>query len=372
MKRYRVQSAAFLALILSSILGMSANQIPQHPGVAAYAEFKPETLEQHATPVSSEVAQWLEKRKRLLGLMVLLPASLSRYPEYWQLVHGELQQHGLENLSPHNYVVKFTPAVGQEAHVLKIAGPINRISEIMSANEYYGAAVLSLQSYLQELKKRAHENNEPFVPANFKRLARLIHPVIVTAEELNELNVVDTFQTVSRLPIYLVCKRVIEQRGLQEVFLPHMTVVKLDESKKHSDDNSVVIQRFIENIEPLTEHNKDAVSDQAIKEVTILICNAGLWSLQNTHITKEGKVMLIGTEEPNNEKPQQAFFQNESKFNWNVRSGLHHWASFFKGDAEKIQLIFDTAKEEGALEWLSATHTQAGVKQLEADFANLK
>ena len=194
----------------------------------------------------------------------------------------------------------------------------------------------------------------------------LIEVPLVKDHQLNNIN---EYQNVSRIPNWLVARNALQaaesiENGFdKEIALPEqmyfwdirdITCPTQDSGEKLNDRNFLILTHKV-NLAPAKEnvqhwHNMSENQKQAIK---YLVINGKLWDISqnNINFTLDGRFAYLDTEQPNKSQRENFFAKSLSKELWNAHAGLASLDEllgydFAKADDEAILSARETLMAE--------------------------
>jgi len=158
----------------------------------------------------------------------------------------------------------------------------------------------------------------------------------------------ETFQTVSRLAIYLRAKEAIEKFNLNKIQIPRTYLIGLDERLpgQANDFNSIVIQEKMPHAISIvqliiTNDGFASISAEAVRQLAILTIYAALWDLHtgNLFFDISARTFVISDfEQENTSNPLYFFNKKEDEPLRLGRFGLTHINQLFSGEPHLFQI----------------------------------
>lgn len=234
--------------------------------------------------LESALESWHKDNQDVWKACVEQPGSVTEYKKKVLSIAQVMQNKKLSSLAPHNIIFAFPNA---SQYLLKISGPINRLClQVANQDQPYG-----------------------------------------------RVDLIDPKKTV---PTYQTSSRVFGSMKLQDAKKHH----KLDEigvvkkyvwspTKSCDDESCVVVEQSLKDSTLLKQYSHreldELLTEKRIGQLLLAVKSAGLWNLtsDNIALTKETKkLVVVDTEQPNTMKPSQQFNQDESRYLFNVNSGV--------------------------------------------------
>lgn len=235
------------------------------------------------------VQQWKERNKLFLKQLMHIYYPNSACNRDHVLAKETLREYGVENLGRNNYVF-ILPDDPQL--VVQIAGKIHRQCSIRAS--YYG--------------KGAQE---------------------ASAQELDALDKVQTYLTVSRYTHGLLLQELLEEIGDTYLYFPRTYLVPLYEGVQQyllTDDTAFVVQeKYTGNPQRLATHPHLMLHMEtpALHTVALAIQRAGLWNIQNQLMINENdQFVLANVQQEDSARPQWFFHKKNKEYEMNITEGF--------------------------------------------------
>lgn len=276
-----------------------------------------ESLASYASKVPDVAAQlWIDEHNDLLTYLARMPHPLSTWPDKYQNGNWHLHQQGIKNYGFTNYIFK----IPHTNFWVQIGGPKHRIRNIYSYNTHQNS-----YWYTEIFRHWEFRNN--FL--------------------LDALEIVPTYQTISRFANYLLLKEAIENLTCNHIRIAPTYLVHIAHfGYLLCDDHYVVVQEHIPNLVRI----KDApdrihkIGNTALTELFQVICNTGYWNIRNgLYIDQDNNLVLLDYEQRNIENPEDFFCKDRHAFEQCVINGIKELANIhLKPYSQKkyTQLLF--------------------------------
>jgi len=247
----------------------------------------------------AKINDWLLQEKDLVASLVVQNGALIDCGVLQKKNNELLKAKGIINYARTNYVF-VCPA--QPNYMIKISGPLNRLVNIVSAN---------------------NKSTKTITDDEIKALKRIV-----------------THQTISSLPTYYLYLRLNKILSLKHVYIPKTYLLKLPQaSDVLADTNYVIVQERVELLQkPVIAEQLKKLNNDQIKELVAVIACCGLWDIKGKiHIDKKGRLVIVDLEQPNVSNSLKGFnIQEKDRFYHNVQCGLDSLMDMFKNKADLI------------------------------------
>lgn len=274
-----------LLMVISSLYAKETAERVSCVGCPAHIQKAVEVF--WATPANRE----------LIGKLTELRHPLSQVSEHHRENNAALKQAGYPNITDKNYIFVLEP----EVCVGVVAGPHNRRWNLLYRSD----------PNTNHHKKAAENDNN------------------IDAEIWDGLEIVPTYQTVSRAQAYLRAQKYIQEHNINSVCIPGTYIVHFGTEDFINDNTSFVVQEFVPGI---FKRIKDCpeflahVTTEQMDELLHVICEMGHWSGDIVFNTASEpttiQFIIFDLEQPNNSNPDDYPYLNQEKNQWNIIEGI--------------------------------------------------
>ncbi|MGE0009752.1 MAG: hypothetical protein AB7S89_02970 [Candidatus Babeliales bacterium] len=242
---------------------------------------------------------WITENQDLLIYLARTPYPLSTWQEKYTNGNWHLFKHGIKNHAYTNFVFQ----IPHNDYWVQIAGPKHRIRNIYAyntrANSYWYA----------EIAKHWEFRNSTLI---------------------DKLEIVPTYQTISRYAYYLLLEKALEHFSCTHIRIAPTYLVHIAHySTLLSDENYIVVQEHIPDLVHLKNapHCIKDISKEAIIELFNIICATGYWNVKNgIYVDPDNNLVLLDYEQRNIENPEDFFYKDLRSFEECVYNGLYELA----------------------------------------------
>ncbi len=262
----------------------------------------------------AKVRTWISSVRPILHELMKLERPLLKMP----FVNPDLSQCGyfspqiinrvlkreqhLRNMSTNNYIFD----VPGTNYVAQIAGRENRVTNLLAANDP-DQEELTLTDAPQAMWDRV--------------ITKWPH----------------TYQTVSRLAVYLRAKEAIERFNLDKIKIPRTYLVGLNGNlpREATDDNSIVIQEKRPNAKPvikLAPNEYRSITPEAVRQLAIVTIYAALWDMYWDNVlfdVSTGLFVISDFEQPKISNPCYFFLKRDADALKQIFFGLENIDNLF-------------------------------------------
>jgi len=217
-----------------------------------------------------------------LNQLIFMPYPLVAYRTMMQINNRALTTNNIENLgSTGNYIFE----VPNANCLIKIAGLPNRVCTLIKST-----------------------GTDPYDKSGLQKL------------DLNKIEHVSTYQTISRIAYFLSMMNVLNDKGLvkHQIIVPKTYLLPIPgRANTVSDDNFFVVQEKIPNLRPLDLSDlakmKDKDLQQTLKELYAIAQTGVFWNVKADSLmsNNKGNIIPLDFEQPNNSDPRQFFNKDE-------------------------------------------------------------
>jgi len=292
----------------------SSKEVPESRSYRMYRgeAITPESLNRIAPKLAGKLGDKLSPEDReLLEKLLKRRGPLSKTMDEHSENCEALKEKDIENLSDYSYVFRLGSL---PKYLVKISGPVHRWH-------------------------------------NLKRRAGYSYNDKLTLEQMDKVEIVPTYQTVSAMAYTLMLREAIKEQNLDTLEAPETYLLSTIEGEV-SDDYAVIVQRECLGCRSLKDHMEQdgyKLSARQIKQWLEATKAAGLWDNHGKNIMVDagsGKLVMVDLEQPNRHSPDELFLKNPKDYQNNIVVGIEHIYKLCKDDGENQELVKAWVREQ--------------------------